>query len=413
MMIPNTHNRAQILKRIKKLVLTRHINTGSIDYREWVELLEERTPVLLVAGVEGFEEGVKDALRALGSSHTTFYHGQQTSLLPQHTINATLSTCAHNQTESWMFLDVFESGPAEAAGIRPGQLLLAVDGAPVSPPSLPSFGVGQLHRLAVRDKGVVREVLAQVPAVKGSRRRPPIVEPKSIAQRMITATTGLLKITYFPGAFGLEFARALDRSIEDLKNRGCKHLVIDLRGNIGGSLGFARLASYLCPDQRPIGRSVTPNRLRSGYDPDILPRVPMPNGNWELLFTLARYAFRDKSVVLLTQALGRQPFHGNTVVLVNEWTNSAAEMVASFAAENRLATLVGTKTAGNVLGAMNFAVGGGYWLRLPVFGWYTSTGKCLEGEGVTPHVSIQIEPEALAEGQDNQLEAAKEILCKQ
>ncbi len=86
----------------------------------------------------------------------------------------------------------------------------------------------------------------------------------------------------------------------------------------------------------------------------------MPAGRGQLLATLARYAFRDKSVMLLTQGLGEQPFHNRIVVLVNEWTNSAAEMVANFATENRLATVVGEKTRGNVLGAMNFNVGGGY-----------------------------------------------------
>jgi C-terminal processing protease CtpA/Prc len=44
--------------------------------------------------------------------------------------------------------------------------------------------------------------------------------------------------------------------------------------------------------------------------------------------------------MLLTQGLGTQPFHNRIVVLVNEWTNSAAEMVANFAAENRLASIV-------------------------------------------------------------------------
>ena len=77
---------------------------------------------------------------------------------------------------------------------------------------------------------------------------------------------------------------------------------------------------------------------------------------------LARFALRDKSVVLLTQGLGPQPFHGRVVILVNEWTNSAAEMLAGFASENHLATIVGTKTAGNVLGAVNSKVGAGYWL---------------------------------------------------
>src|SRR5438552_186483 len=138
----------------------------------------------------------------------------------------------------------------------------------------------------------------------------------------------------------------------------------------------------MCPGRIPIGHSLTPKRLRTGYGKEQLPPVPMPRTTPEFLMTLAKFLFRDKSVVLLTQGLGPQPFHGNIVLLVNEWTNSAAEMVASFAADNRLATLVGKKTAGNVLGAVNFKVGCGYWLHLPVFGWYNSQGKCLDGGGV-------------------------------
>ena len=96
-------------------------------------------------------------------------------------------------------------------------------------------------------------------------------------------------------------------------------------------------------------------------------------------------------------------------MLVNEWTNSAAEMVANFAAENGLATVVGKKSRGNVLGAVNFKAGSGYWLRLPVFGWFTSKGRSLEGNGVDPHVSVEISPDALADGQDNQMAKAVEI----
>ena len=70
----------------------------------------------------------------------------------------------------------------------------------------------------------------------------------------------------------------------------------------------------------------------------------MPRTRAALALTLARFAFQDKSLVLLTQGLGPQPFHGKIVILVNEWTNSAAEMVASFAADHRLATIVGNKT---------------------------------------------------------------------
>jgi carboxyl-terminal processing protease len=95
---------------------------------------------------------------------------------------------------------------------------------------------------------------------------------------------------------------------------------------------------------------------------------------------------------------------------VNEWTNSAAEMVAGFAAENTLATIVGKQTAGNVLGAANFKVGSGYWVRLPVFGWYTSKGNCLEGKGVSPDVLVEVDPCQLNAGVDQQMNKAIEIL---
>jgi carboxyl-terminal processing protease len=113
--------------------------------------------------------------------------------------------------------------------------------------------------------------------------------------------------------------------------------------------------------------------------------------------------------MLLTQGLGPQPFHGKVAVLVNEWTNSAAEMLAGFASENRLATVVGTKTAGNVLGAVNQKLGGGYWLRVPVFGWYTSEGKCLEGEGVTPDRKVEV-PKDVDAATDHEMRFASEVL---
>jgi C-terminal processing protease CtpA/Prc len=183
-------------------------------------------------------------------------------------------------------------------------------------------------------------------------------------------------------------------------------LIVDLRGNIGGSLGFSMLASYLCPDQRPIGYSITPKSAREGFRKEALPRVPMPKTKASLLATLAAYALRDKSVALLTQGLGSQPFHGRIAVLVNEWTNSAGEMVASFAKENGLATVIGTKTAGNVLGAANFKVGSDYFVRLPIFGWMTWRGECLEGAGVSPNAEVEAQPGQLARGVDDQMECA-------
>jgi hypothetical protein len=62
----------------------------------------------------------------------------------------------------------------------------------------------------------------------------------------------------------------------------------------------------------------------------------MPSSKLGLLFCLARFSVQDKPLVLLTQGLGKRPFHGRVVVLVNEWTNSAGKMAAQFAKHAKL-----------------------------------------------------------------------------
>ena len=135
----STKQRTQILRSLTKLVLAHHINVGGIDYGAWGRALDRRTPDLLSAGVEDFETGVKQILSELKTSHTAFYHSLPKELPPQHTINASLRDVERGGCHHWMFLDVFEDGPAYAAGIRPGNILEAVDGASLMPPSTPAF----------------------------------------------------------------------------------------------------------------------------------------------------------------------------------------------------------------------------------------------------------------------------------
>jgi carboxyl-terminal processing protease len=188
--------------------------------------------------------------------------------------------------------------------------------------------------------------------------------------------------------------------------------VIDLRGNVGGALGSLRLMSYLCPGKMEIGHSLTRRRLRNGYDKDKLTRIgKIPSTKLDLLLMFVRFKFiqRDRSMILVTEGLGPQPFHGRIVILIDEHCHSATEMVASFAKDNGLATLVGTHSAGEVLGGANFVLPKGYRLRMPVAGWYTWKGNCIEGIGVEPDVFIENSPESLSMGIDRQLEKAVDL----
>jgi C-terminal processing protease CtpA/Prc len=87
-----------------------------------------------------------------------------------------------------------------------------------------------------------------VPEKKKTLPKLPFVEPKSVSYSMLTKRVGTVRIAYFSRMFGIRFAKVLDVAITSLKAQGCDRLIIDLRGCIGRSLGFARLVSYMCPN---------------------------------------------------------------------------------------------------------------------------------------------------------------------
>ncbi len=404
--------RLAVVSRVKALVLKHHFKVGKVDYAEWSREVDQQSTTLAAAEDSVFEEGIRALLGKLKSSHTTFYAADVISTKPQHVIGATLRSVTDSGRPHWMFLDVFEDGPAARAGATPGQLLVSVDGTPAVPPAFPAFRFGQDHQVITKfpSQEETRNLVITIPQRKARKGHPPLIEPKSVSHRMLTQSVGLLRVPFFSGSFGIRFSKLLKAAMEDLKSNGCDRLIIDLRGCLGGSLGFANLVSYLCADRIPIGYDITRKRLKRGYTAAELPRVPMPETKAGVLLCLARFAVQDKSLMLLTQGLGRQPFHGHIVMLVNEFTNSAGEMAAQFAKDTKLATLVGEKTMGNVLGSTTFNVGNGYTLYMPIVGWYSPNGDYTEGSGVQPDVLVDIDPEALARGSDAQLNRALDVL---
>jgi len=112
-----------------------------------------------------------------------------------------------------------------------------------------------------------------------------------------------------------------------------------------------------------------------------------------------RYGFIDKSILVVTEGLGPQKFHGHVVILVNEHTASAGEMLAAFAEDNGLATIVGAKTAARLLSA-TFNAGSGYIVGLPVAAYLTWQGRLIEGKGVTPSVPVELLPHDLLAGSE-------------
>lgn len=106
---------------------------------------------------------------------------------------------------------------------------------------------------------------------------------------------------------------------------------------------------------------------------------------------------------MVTEGLGPQPFHRRIVLLVKQHTASAAETMTGFAKENKPATIVGTKTPGQVLGGTGFKIGHGFVLRIPVVTFRTWNGSTLEGKGVEPDHVAELCREDLKVGCDGQV----------
>jgi carboxyl-terminal processing protease len=397
----------KVYSRVCDLVTRKHFDPG-MNGANWEELSKgRREEILRSATDEEFEKKIQDLLNELRTSHTGFRHFKSPNIPGRHAISATFMRCNLDGEQRWMFQDVHEGGPAYVTGLRPGDILLQVRDRELRPPEPPIFPVGEESQYAVQKPDGKRIVgTLNVPSPRSKNH--PVVVPKAVLCSQMPDGIGWLKVTMFPGAVGIDLARMLDAAVAHLKD--ATRLIVDLRGNTGGGIGGLRLMSYLTPGKKEVGYSLTRARKEKGYARERLPRFGrIPSHKATLLWLALRHGFIDKSILVVTEGLGPQRFHGRVVILVNEHTSSAGEMVAAFAQENGLATIVGTKTAGRLLSGSAFKAGLGYLLGLPVAAYLTWEGKLIEGKGVSPGIPVELLPEELKRGEDSQIRTALQV----
>lgn len=402
--------RKRILVKVSHLVETKHFDPA-LKGANWRALVADRFDRILTAsGPQQFEKEVQSLVSELHTSHTGFFHKSGRTVPARHAINATFKACQIDGTEHWVFQDVHEGGTASLVGVQPGDVLLKINGEPISPPLQPVFRMAAQTEFTIRKRdGQLLSTPATTPKPISGKR--PIAEPRPLSVSKLKPSVGYIKIRIFPGAVGIDLAADIDRAIAEVAD--CDRLIVDLRGNTGGGIGGLRMMSYLTPDKVPIGYSLTRRRAENGFSREKLTRFGrIPRHKIALVWLIVRYASAivDQSICIVTEGLGPQKFHGRVVVLVNEHSASAAEMLAAFAQENRLGTIVGTKTAGRLLSGSAFHVGQGYMLGLPVAAYFTWNGALLEGTGVIPDVESDLSCDALRDGLDVQLRAAIEVV---
>ena len=399
--------RGAVLDRVLHAIETKFMgpDVDTVSLRE-----KHGTAVLNAGSSDAFEAAINDLLRDLGVSHTGFFHESAPRAGGRIALAATFTKADTPDGQRWVFQDVHPGGVAAAAGIRPGDVLLSVAGKELTPPQATPFTLGERYELVLRkpDGSTVRPTLS-VPKPR-DKKQPLVVPEQVVTATRLNGGIGLIRVSMFPGVLGMDVARDMSRAVRDLD---CDRLIIDLRGNTGGGIGCLRLMSLMCADRRGVGYSLGRAALKSGRSKEQLPAFDrIPASKWGVVPLIFRFARAGRSVSVFTEALGVMRHHGRVAMLVNEHSASAAEMVAAFASEYRLATLVGAKTPGRLVATSAFKVGHGYRVALPVAAYHTWQGTNLEARGVEPDIIEPLLPQALWQGQDTQLARASEVVAE-
>jgi len=188
-------------------------------------------------------------------------------------------------------------------------------------------------------------------------------------QATVKDNIGILTISRFDGQTGV-LAR---KAAESFKRDNVQGVVLDLRGDGGGYLqGAVDVAGLWLNDK------VVVTQRKNGVQID-----EMKSGNDALFADL-----------------------NNTVVLVDEGSASASEIVAGALKDHGVAKLVGTKTFGKGSVQEIIRVDDGAQLKVTVSKWFTPKGNTINGKGFQPDVAVELTKEDVNADKDPQLQAA-------
>jgi C-terminal processing protease CtpA/Prc len=383
-MIFTEKNRRDVLDKIDTLVAKKFYDP-KFKGHDWPALVEShRDRIMTKAEPPEFEGAVNNMLRELGSSGLGLI-SPKTRIASKNAISATFHDCETEFGRRWVFQDVHAGGPAANAGIKPGDVLMSIGGIEITPADKkPLFAMGQSHNLVIEKVTGTSKVTISIPVAKHSEN--PCAVPDRVRVEMIDGVA-VVKIPLFPGKLGIDFAAQVSE-VFDSQLKSVDRLVLDLRGNPGGGLGCLRLMSILVPGNNPIGFSLGRADAENGYDRDKLPRFSrIPRTKFEVPWLALRFVGR-KSVVLVTEGIGARRFHERVVVLVNEHTTCASEMVALFAREETGAQILGSATPGRLVSHTGFKLDHGFTLALPVAAYMSWTGTRLDGTGIEPEFNV-------------------------
>jgi carboxyl-terminal processing protease len=286
-------------------------------------------------------------------------------------------------------LDAVPGSAAAHAGLARGDRIMALDGVPLPADAGERLAVleaavarGDLRATVLRARAPPREVELVAGPVPGQR-------PPSLA--WVAEGVGWLRIPSLVPAE--EIALAVHRLVAEATSAGADALIVDLRDDLGGT--YDAVVAVACAFEASVGRLFVGPQVGFGLRcDDGLLRVVDPFGRTHVSDTLP-----------VTARWG-----GELIVLVNAHTLSCAESLAWELQRHAGARVVGEPTAGLADTAVQTVpLSNGMRLVLTVATVYDLDGGPVPAR-VTPDAFVPDDPLRLAEGHDDPLEAALDLL---
>lgn len=283
------------------------------------------------------------------------------------------------ETNSIMVLSPIKGGPAEAAGILPGDIITKVDGV--------AYTGDQMNEASNKIKSgesgttVTLEILRDGETIEIEVKREEVKVNHVEAEMLENTNIGYVKIPTFDEGCAEEFKT----KVEELVAQGMQSLIIDLRNNGGGIVGEATdIADYLLP---------------KGED---------------ILITLDKDGKEEITKSTKDPIIGEDV---RVVVLTNEYTASASEILAGALKDYQRATIIGTKTYGKGVIQILKQFTDGSGIKITVNEYNTPKRNKINEVGISPDIEVELPEEeqnklSVDREKDTQLQRAIEELQK-
>ncbi len=266
----------------------------------------------------------------------------------------------------------YDGSPAQLAGLREGDVIYAIDGE-----SAQGLSLDEVVDRIRGDEGTAVHLTmyreGETSYLEFDLERAIITYP-TVSTEMLEDHIGYLRITSFDTVTEDQFTEGL----ADLRAQGMEGMILDLRGNPGGSV-----------------QTVTG-----------IARQILPEGT--IVYTVDRDGNREDITCDGGNELGVP-----LVVLVNESSASASEILTGAIQDYGVGTVIGTTTYGKGVVQATVPLSDGSGIKLTICKYFTPKGRDIHGVGLEPDIEVELDSEAyLEDGTDNQKDMAISELKK-